>query len=204
MSHTAHLSDDRLAECYVSDRCGESPDLASLEHLGECLACSERYERLSTMLEEVRQVAEVDSDAVFTPDLLARQRQQIFSRLETVHRAARVLSFPGREAAGDVRPSATLTTRWVAGAAAAGLFIGFAVGGYVGPERGLRQAPTAVPAAPPAMTVARPANQPAVMAGTTVSEPDDERFLEELDLALTRSFARELQPFDALTPRARE
>lgn len=204
MSHMAHLSDDRLAECYINERCGESPDLASLEHLADCPACGERYQHLSTLLEEVRDVAETESNEVFTSDHLARQRQQIFTRLEGVHRAARVLSFPARDVANEPRAVAPLTMRWVAGAAAAGLFIGFAVGGYIGPERAFSRSAAGTTSTAPPMSVQRPANQPAVMVGSTVSESDDERFLQELDLALTRSYARELQPFDALTPRARD
>ena len=203
MSQLAHLSDDRLAECYFNERCGEAPDLASLEHLADCPACGGRYDQISTMLADVREIAESETDAVFTADRLAHQRLQILARLESVHRAARVLSFPAREAPPEPRPNAGLTARWVAGAAAAGLFIGFAVGGYVGPERA-RTAATTTPEAP-AMSVQRAPNQPAVMVGATVPDTtDDAQFLQELDLALTRSYARELQPFDALTPHGRE
>jgi anti-sigma factor RsiW len=200
MSQPAHLSDERLAECFFNERCGESPDLALLEHLADCPSCGERYERVSTMLSDIREVADAETDAEFTPELLARQQQQILTRLEGVNRPARVLSFPAPEKPVEPREATRLTTRWIAGAAAAGLFIGFAVGGYVGPEPARSSA-----AATPPMSVQRAANQPAVMVGATVSDTtDDEQFLQELDLALTRSYARELQPFDALTPHVRE
>ncbi|MGC4082667.1 MAG: hypothetical protein QM736_11285 [Vicinamibacterales bacterium] len=124
-----------------------------------------------------------------------------------MHRTARVISFPGREVASGGRTPATLTTRWLAAAAAAGLFIGVAVGGYLGPER-LRPysrqsaARLSAPAAAPAATTPVP-----TAATTRVTPPpqlDDDAFLMELELALARPQPRELAAFDAMTPHVRD
>ena len=68
-------------------------------------------------------------------------------RLEQVGRSARVISFPGaqRRAAQRRRPRRGIAPRWMAAAAAAGLFVGVAVGAVLStPCRGIDSASTRV------------------------------------------------------------
>ena len=50
----------------------------------------------AAFMDALRQEGEAEADAVFTPERLRQQQQQIARRLEHVGRAARVISFPGR------------------------------------------------------------------------------------------------------------
>jgi hypothetical protein len=126
-------------------------------------------------------------------------------RVEHVNRSARVITFPGREAAVGGASVVRLTPRWLAAAAAAGLFIGVAVGGYLGPERLHRSTSPGQASNAPVMSVQRPAPGPTLLAaGGQVDAPDDDEFLIELELALDRPHTRELLPFDAMTPHARD
>jgi hypothetical protein len=123
-----------------------------------------------------------------------------------VHRSARVISFPGREAEGRPALGTRFTPRWTAAAAAACLFAGVALGAFIGPDplhRGARRT-----ASSPSMTVApRPASAAApVRVNTAEPEPlvDDDEFLGELEVALARPHTRELLAYDALTPHVRD
>ncbi len=79
----------------------------------------------------LRQEADADVDALFPADRLRAQQQEIARRLESIGRAARVISFPGSTSARRTHPSTTrLAMRWIAGAAAAGLFVGVAAGTF--------------------------------------------------------------------------
>ena len=198
---SGHVKDSRLFASYVDERSGEPLDPRVADHLATCAECAGRFQELAVMMNELRESADAEADAVFSPAHLDEQRQQILRRLEHVHRSARVISFPGRDAAANSRAAGLMAPRWVAAAAAAGLFIGFAAGGYLGPER-LHRARTSsfTQSAPPAMSVQRLSSPPAIRVGTTQPEPaDDDAFLIDLETALVRH-ARELQPFDAMTP----
>ena len=198
---SGHVKDSRLFASYVDERAGEPLDPRVVDHLATCADCAGRFQDMAAMMNELRESADAEADAVFSPARLEEQRQQILRRLEHVNRPARVISFPGRDAAADARPAGLMTPRWVAAAAAAGLFIGFAVGGYLGPERLHRVRNSSfTQSAPPAMSAQRVSSTPAIRVGTTPPEPvDDDAFLIELETALVRH-ARELQPFDAMTP----
>lgn len=201
-----HLGDDRLFDCYVADRTGESPDPRSAEHLGDCDTCSSRYGELVAFMNGLRADADAETDEVFSAARLKHQHDQILRRIEQ-HHSARVISFPGRAS----RPASAATTRvaprWLAAAAAAGLFVGAAVGSTVlqpGVRRTLSSMrvgqgqPAAVRVAPaPPVRVSNPSP---VIADTV----DDDAFLLELELALERPHNRELQAFDALTPHVQE
>ena len=198
---SGHVKDSRLFASYVDERAGEPLDPRVVDHLATCAECAGRFQEMAAMMNELRESADAETDAAFSSAHLEEQRQQILRRLDHVNRPARVISFPGRDAAADARRAGLMAPRWVAAAAAAGLFIGFAVGGYLGPER-LRRARSSsfTQSAPPAMSVQRVSSTPAIRVGTTQPEPaDDDAFLIELETALVRH-ARELQPFDAMTP----
>jgi hypothetical protein len=203
---SGHLKDELLFECYLSAHSGESLDPRAAEHLTDCGECVARYDEMVAFMAATREAAEAETADVFTAEQLRVQREEILRRLEHVHRPARVITFPGRDAASASRSGLHLTPRWLAGAAAAGLFIGVAVGGYVVPERLHRKAviQTAAPVLP-AMTVQpRPASTGAVLVSGTHADMPDDQFLMELELALARPHTRELQPFDAMTPHVRD
>ncbi|OFW18137.1 MAG: hypothetical protein A3F69_03245 [Acidobacteria bacterium RIFCSPLOWO2_12_FULL_66_10] len=195
-----HLQDDRLFECYLAERHGEPMDLPAAEHLADCGPCGSRYADLATFMEALRRDGEAEADAVFTPDWLKTQQQQIAHRLEHVGRPARVISFPEPSARRAMTASVSRTApRWVAAAAAAGLFVGVALTAsyeWGSQARAARQR-IALDAATP-----RPRVTPAV--GRVESNAADEAFLSELEFALERPHTRELLAFDALTPHVRE
>jgi len=200
-AHSAHLKDDCLFECYLAGCTGEALDPRSADHLSSCTECSARYAELRVFMERLSDQAEAETDIEFPAGRLAVQHQQILRRIELVNRSARVITFPGRELASDSHPGIRLTPRWLAAAAAAGLFIGVAVGGYLTPAR-LHRSASVQPNAVPSMAVQRPAPNASVLVSGTQSAdaPDDDTFLMELELALARPHTRELQPFDAMTP----
>lgn len=197
----AHLKDDRLFECYLAARTGDLPDPRDAEHLADCAECTARYAELSGFMDDLRQEGDAEVDELFPAERLEAQQARILRRISRFQRSARVISFPAREAA-VLSPAATrVPPRWLAAAAAAGLFIGVAVGGVFGPA-GLRPGTPSMQVGPvqetrvqaaPAMRVAQPA------------EPrDDDAFLMQLEMSLGRPALRELQPFDAITPHVRE
>jgi anti-sigma factor RsiW len=203
IGRSAHLHDDRLVECYFADRRGEPLDPPSVEHLTDCEACHARYAELMTFLDDVRTGADGETDTVFTPERLRQQQEQILKRLEHASRSARVISFPGQVSGHPMTGGGRVGPRWLAAAAAAGLFVGVAVGGtflHPGVQHPMRVAGT------PTSSAARLAPSPGVLvnAPTPVTDSDDDTFLMQLEFALERPHTQELQPFDELTPHVRE
>jgi hypothetical protein len=198
MKRAGHVNDDRLLECYYAERGGEPVDPRVVDHLTDCTACSERYADVVRVLDEVRTTGIAEADAIFTTDHLRAQRQHIAARLEHVGRSARVISFP-RHTDGGVM---TLTTRripprWIGAAAAAGLFIGVALGAsYQWESRARDTDPFGRASARLAPVATRGSGAADVAA--------DDAFLSELDAALDRPRTRELLAYDALTPHVRE
>src|SRR6185503_7501751 len=124
-----HLTEERLFDVYLAERTADPVDPPAAEHLGDCEACSARYTELVTLMDTVRREGEAEADAIFTADRLRAQQQQIAKRIALVGRPARILSFPGRIVRRTLTASSTRTApRWIAAAAAAGLFVGVAVG----------------------------------------------------------------------------
>jgi anti-sigma factor RsiW len=198
-----HLQEERLFDSYLAERGGMPIDPPVAEHLADCAACGVRYAELTAFMDTLRRDGDAEADAIFTPERLRLQQQQIVRRIALVGRPARVLSFPGRIVRRTISASASRTApRWVAAAAAAGLFIGVAVGASfqwraqvqsrqnfladAGRARAQRMSP-----------VATRGNAPAEVAA-------DDAFLSDLEIALERPHTRELQAFDALTPHVRE
>lgn len=211
-SRLPHLQDDSLTDCYFAERRGEALDPPAAEHLADCASCAERYAEFERFMTSLRDEADNELDVWFPADRLRAQQQEIARRLESIGRAARVISFPGRVTARRSHPStARLATRWIAGAAAAGLFVGVAAGrffdfgtrseaGMAGrrnvAQRSLREIDN--PSLP-----ARLAPSPAVTSASVTVETDD-MFMSALDLALDQPHTSELVAFDALTPHVRE
>lgn len=199
-----HLNDDRLFECYMADRSGEPFDPPAADHLADCASCQARYADLTGFFEGVRAEADLEADQAFTPEQLHHQQEQILRRIEHLNRSARVISFPGRAAREMSDSSMRIAPRWLAAAAVAGLFVGGAVGGMFLEPTLHRRLPT-MRVATPVTSVGTPA--PAVLVSSpapTGDALDDDLFLKELEFALERPHTRELQPFDALTPRIQE
>jgi hypothetical protein len=206
MGRPRHLHDDRLIECYLADRSGEPVDPPSADHLADCDACAARYAELAGFLTELRTEADLETDAIFTADHLRQQQDQILRRIEHLSHSARVISFPGQTSQQNVGATGRVAPRWLAAAAAAGLFVGVAVGGTV-LQPGLRRSVPGMRVAGGQSAAARLAPTPAVRVSNPPTDADtfdDDAFLMELEFALERPRTQELQPFDALTPHVRE
>jgi hypothetical protein len=188
-----HLQDDRLFECYLAGLDGTAVDRLVAAHLAECAACAAHLRELVNFMNGLREEAEADTDAIFTPERLRIQQQQILHRLEHLGHAARVLSFPARLMGRRMAHTASrIAPRWAIAAAAAGLFVGVGVGTLI--EQPRREAPAAI--APFPLVVS-----PALTAGDPLPAGDDDTFLSDLEMALSGPRNRELMPLDALTPR---
>jgi len=200
ISRGRHLQEERLFDSYIAERGGTTLDPPVAEHLADCTECSARYAELSSFMNTLRTDGEADAHAVFTPERLRAQQQQITRRIAQVGRPARVLSFPGRIVrrtidASSARPS----PRWVTAGAAAGLFIGVALGASY-QWTSLRNQSTLL-----TRTTSAPRLAPVATRGSSPAEvAADEAFLSDLEIALERPHTRELQAFDALTPHVRE
>jgi len=146
----------------------------------------------------LRRDGDADADAIFTPERLRLQQQQIARRLEQIGRAAHVISFPstGQRAMAGTTPRTA--PRWGAAAAAAGLFVGAVLGASY--EWNVRTGR-------PSSFVAHDVNARVAPVATRGSSPadaaNDDAFLSDLELALERPHTRELQAFDAFTPHVR-
>lgn len=201
-----HLRDDWLFECYLADRGSQPLDPRHAEHLADCEACSARYADLVSFLSELRAQADAEADAVFSAEQLHQQQEQILRRIEHLNRSARVISFPGHVNRQIGAGGSRVGARWLAAAAAAGLFVGVAVGSTL-LQPGLNRAIPGMRVASSPSTAPRIAPTPAVRINNpaiVTDSIDDDAFLLELEFALQRPHTRELQPFDALTPHVRE
>ena len=194
-----HLQENRLFECYLTERAGDPIDPPAAEHLADCASCAARYTELAGFMNALGREGEADADAVFTPERLRLQQQQIERRIALVGRPARVISFPGHFVRRTIGSSSHTAPRWVAAAAAAGLFIGVAIGaGYE-----WRARPQGVPRF--ADTARQPRLAPVATRGSSPADTaSDDAFLSDLEVALERPHTRELQAFDAFTPHVRE
>jgi anti-sigma factor RsiW len=186
----SHLSDDRLIDvCLDKTRFSAEQD-----HLDSCPACAERSAHLTQMLTDIAAVTVAEADAAFSAERLAKQRARILQRLEQEGRAGRVISFPANQ---THRPSlrARPGMRWIAGAAAAGLFIGVLAGhlAHVVDPNQWSVSPTQVALQPEGATLHA--------VSTTLSE---EEFLGLLEVAIEGTSGASLRPLDDLTPRVWE
>lgn len=194
-----HLHEDRLFECYVAERGGEGVDPPSAEHLAACTECGQRYGELARFMDTLRSEAEAETDAIFTPEQLKLQQQQIARRIEHLGHPARVISFPARFVRRHLTGGGSrITPRWAAAAAAAGLFVGVGVGVFFDSR--------AHTSPPIAMTATHAVRVPAGIAAVGGVTPvvDDDAFLTEVEMVGGGPHNRELLPFDALTPRITE
>jgi anti-sigma factor RsiW len=206
-----HLQDDVLYDCYYAERRGEPVDPPSAEHLVDCEACARRYADVGAFLTTLSVDAENEVDALFPPERLRQQQQDIAKRLELVGRAARVITFPGRRsvaAAQPIRASRTrITTRWIAAAAAAGLFVGVAAGTFFNFVPGFdftsHARRTGIVAGARQVSQSLPSHLSSPVK-TAVEIVDPDKFMSDLESVLDRPHTSELIAFDALTPHMRE
>ncbi len=209
-----HLQDDALCDCYYAQRRGEPLDPPAAEHLADCVACARRYADVGAFLLSLSDEADAEVDALFPAERLHQQQQEIAKRIELVGRAARVITFPGRHvavAAQKVRPSGTrMATRWIAAAAAAGLFVGVAAGtafnfipgfNFVS---GARRSAAVVAKRQVATSAALPSHLSSTVSKAAEVVDTDDRFMSDLESVLDRPHTSELVAFDALTPHVRE
>jgi anti-sigma factor RsiW len=188
MTRTPHLSDHRLIEvCFDA-----VPTVAEDLHVDTCDRCSARLSRLQHLLREVSDAASTEVDELFPPDRLATHQARILQRIEQNNRPARVIPFPAPQVS-DARPMRTRpATRWIAGAAAAGLAVGMLASHLV------RDLPGGRPTRRPAIrTAVNPTSQPTLRAAVL----SDEEFLGQVENALDGPDLAVLRPFDDLTPR---
>jgi hypothetical protein len=219
MLRAAHLQDDTLFECYYAVRRGDAIDPPSAEHLADCSACAGRYAELDAFLNTLSDDADAEVSALFPPERLHAQQQDIARRLELVGRAARVISFPGRLAvpgtpvangAPAPRMSVTrLAARWIAAGAAAGLFVGVAAGtvfNFIPHFDIAREGRRGNAVASRQIVSSTPARQPSAAAADAVKAvvDKDDIFMSDLESVLDRPHTSELAAFDALTPHIRE
>jgi hypothetical protein len=213
-----HLKERRLFECCVAERMGEPLDPRAAEHLAECLVCRQRFAEVADFLDVTWSAAEAEVDAAFPAERLREQQQQIGRRLEQLTQSARVISFPGREARRMPVSGTRGAPRWIASAAAAGLFVGIGVGIFFNPRTATAPATVVAPAAPAPAPAVRPADPVAApglagnLASPEASDPantgssvDSDDLVDFLTaLSFERTFAPELVTLDDLTPQARE
>lgn len=206
-----HLDDTRIHECYFNEHGGESMDPRAADHFAECPRCAARYRELASFMDGLSAEAALETAQVFTPERLQLQQQQIARRLDLLGHAARVITFPSRLAADTAQAgrmasaAIRIAPRWLAAAAAAGLFVGMVVGSFY--DFGVR--PTPRPPSPAASLRSSPQPPVSMVPPPNLARPvdvssNDEAFLSQIELALGGPRTRELQPFDAMTPRVQE
>ncbi len=202
-----HLQDERLFDCYYAERRGDAPDPPSAEHLADCDACARRYAELGTFLTTLSTDADADIHAMFPPERLHAQQQDIAKRIELVGRAARVISFPGRFVAQKPQASTTRrVTRWIAAAAVAGVFVGVAAGTMfnVGDRFDARSGRRGGANVAERQVVGATLPARLTAEGVASASDTDDTFMSDLESALDRPHTSELIAFDALTPHVRD
>jgi len=184
-----HLSDDRLIDVCLD----HAPAATEQQHLAACGVCRERRASLARLLTETSEVAVAQADAVFTEERLARQRAHILQRVEQESRQGRLISFPAGHTSSPSLLRARPAARWIAGAAAAGLFIGLLAGH-------LTHDFTAGRVMPSSMAASRVGASPAASFQAVSTSLSEEEFLGRLEVAIEGTGGSALRPLDDLTP----
>jgi hypothetical protein len=197
-----HLGDAVLAGAALQRHNDDTSVLspAAQAHLARCPRCAARVETLREILAKQRVTAANAADARFTQAALDAQRERILARLAERHAGARVLRFPTPVV---VLPRADRPAmRWIAGALAAGLFVGVVSGQALYTTDVLVRRVTP---AQPAHRISLGSHRWNVESGPDANPGDerDERFLGEIESALARGRRNQaLRALDDMTPRA--
>jgi hypothetical protein len=192
-----HLDDAALAEIWTV--AAASGDPASNPHLEQCANCRRRYHEFGAWLEELRDDATAEADAVFPAERLAAQQAHILRRLEAADRPTRVIAFP--RSTQPVSSGPSMAYRWVTVAAAAGLVIGVALGQWLD----LRHRFSAPPKLSADVAVSTPAADQPEMVFQTTRTISDEALLSELEASLSmHPSVGPLRAIDTITPRSRD
>lgn len=191
MSQT-HLSEDRLIEMCLTGM----PAPAEASHLVGCGECTRRRAVLAQVLEEVDAAADLEVDAAFPAERLARQRARILHRIEQEGRPGRLLSFPVASPPAMVlrsRPRA----RWAAGAVAAAFVVGM-VAGHLAHDLPVNGNDGIL-----APRIVSNERDPAPLRAVSTTWSDEE-FLAQVEQAAFRVSPAALGPLDDMTPRSWE
>ena len=192
---TSHLDDAAFAELWTN-ALAENDEPALHPHLQQCAECRVRFASFSQWMAGIRTDALATAEEELSPERLAAQQAQIVRRLEAAERPARVIAFP-KHGEGTLRRSPV--HRWVAGAAAAGLIAGIALGQMLDLRHRSVSSQTAFTdrGAPPVM----PPAQPRPVALPAIASLNEEATLADLEAAATPRYEA-LRAYDTFTPRA--
>jgi hypothetical protein len=201
-----HLDDADFADVWsarVALGTAESGVPAEM-HLRACDDCRARFGAFSEWLASLRNDAITEADEVFPKERLTAQQAHILRRLEAAEHPARVIAFPKFARAVSVQQ--TGRRRWIAGAAAAGLFVGVGLGQLLEFRRtNSIFAPDTVVERQVTRSQPQAADSRMGVQPVAAQADDDESFLFEPEL--TSSQARvpaSLQYLNAITPSARD
>lgn len=194
-----HPGEDVLVRWYMADRgldALEPNDESVVRHVSDCAPCAARYAAVCQDLDAAADLALEGADAAFSPEMLLLQRERILRRVES--QGAKVLAFPAADASVRLSGSSPSLLRWVALAAAAGLFVGLVTGRmlHIGSDEELRTSSAQVAA----RTASAPGGgqiRPAALAPNGGADV----FMSEVDMALSAPRTPELDAIDAMTLR---
>ncbi len=193
---SGHLDDAALAAILTDAAAGGAQP--THPHLQACAGCRSRFASFASWLTDLREDAACQVDELFPPERLAAQHAQIFRRLETAERPARVIAFP--KFSQPLTSGSSHGSRWIAAAAAAGLIVGVGVGQMMDIRRSLSG--PAAPAGP--VQLANNQRPDRAEIRTVSANGREEAFLSEVDVTLSRPALPELRALDEFTPRADE
>jgi hypothetical protein len=172
---------------------GDSAGGDAYDHMAGCATCQARGRAVTELLDNVTRATAAETDALFGPELLARQHARIMGRVAQECRPARIISFPAASPAParHVRGG----TRWVAAAVAAGVVLGV-LGEHVTERIAREGRPLRAFQAPVVQRLAEPG-----VAVRTVSTSSEDDFYGQVELAFGSAAPAALRPLDVLTPR---
>lgn len=193
LKRDGHLDDRALAaiqaDAWLS---GERP---VHPHLAQCATCRARVAEYTGWLDQWREIAVSEADAIFTPERLKAQQAQIVRRIEAAEHPAKVIRFP--RFAQPIASSGSSARRWIASAAAAGLLVGVALGQFMD----LRPGPSILAPSTETAQTRRPVNPAVQPASFAIS---DEELMSRLEEIASPRMPDSLVAYDSMTPRARD
>lgn len=175
-------------------------------HLDACGECRARYAAFTEWLALMRDDAVAEADEAFGAERLAAQQTMVARRLEALEHPARVIAFPRFARPISAEPHSG--RRWIAAAAAAGLFVGLGLGQMLEFSRSVPPAPRqAETTTERQLARGNTPSTDAVRLGVTpvASQISDENFLDDHELAPSQARVPEsLQYLNAITPLSRD